>query len=126
MSDNWKIIIPGELPTLNEIIDEAKRGNYRYQPYNTMKKEHTQDIAWLAIAKIGKPLSKIDINITWICKNKRKDKDNIAAGVKFILDALVEAKIIKNDGWKHIGDINHSFKVDKNNPRVEVSIKEVS
>lgn len=126
MSNRWTIIIPGELPTLNEIIDEAKRGSYRYQPYNTMKKEHTYDIAWLAKAKIGKPLSKIDIDIAWFCKNRRKDKDNIAAGVKFILDALVEAEVIANDGWKHIGDINHSFKVDKKKPRVEVSIKEVS
>jgi len=124
MNSNWIITIPGELPTLNEIIDEAKRGNRRYQPYSMMKKNHTYSVAWISKAEIGKPLSKIDLDITWICKNKRKDKDNIAAGVKFILDGLVEAGVIKNDGWKQVGDINHSFKVDKNNPRIEVIIKE--
>jgi len=35
------------------------------------------------------------------------------------------AGVITGDGWKQVGDINHSFMVDKKNPRVEVVIKEV-
>ena len=120
-----KIIIPGELPDLNTIIAESKRGKGRWQPYNEIKQEYTNIVAWIAKSEIKKQLKKIDLTITWICKNRRKDKDNIMAGTKFILDGLVAAGAIENDGWKQIGDINHKFKVDKHNPRVEVEIREV-
>lgn len=114
------IVIPGELPDLNTIIDESKK---HWASYSTMKKENTEMVAWLAKGK-GK-FKKINLEIIWYCKNKRKDKDNISVGQKFILDGLVQAGVIENDGWKQIGDIKHRFKIDKNNPRVEVRIKEV-
>ena len=123
----YKIVIPGELPDLNTIIAESKRGRGKWQPYNEMKQEHTNIVAWIAKSEIKKQLKKIDLTITWICKNRRKDKDNISGGgTKFILDGLVAAGVIENDGWKQIGDISHKFKVDKHNPRVEVEIREVS
>ena len=117
----YSITIPGELPSMNEIVDASK---LHYMEYSNMKKENTELVAWIAKSKINKELKKIDLDIIWYCKNRMKDKDNIAAGVKFILDGLVVAEVIKGDGWKHIGDINHSFKVDKDNPRVEVVIRE--
>ena len=121
-----KITIPGELPTLNEIIEESKKGRGKYQPYNDMKRLHTEKIAWIVKSKIKDKYRKIDLDITWICKNKRKDKDNImAGGLKMILDGLVVAGVIKNDGWSEIGSINNHFEVDKDNPRVEVCITEV-
>ncbi|MCF6461473.1 RusA family crossover junction endodeoxyribonuclease [Clostridium sp. Cult3] len=114
------IVIPGELPTLNEIIDSSK---LHYMNYRDMKKEYTEMVAWLAKGK--GPFEKIDLDITWICKDKRKDKDNIATGIKFILDGLVMAGTIENDGWKQVNSFRHNFKVDKHNPRVEVKIREV-
>lgn len=85
-----KLIISGELPDLNKIINVSKR---HYMEYRNLKKEYTDLVTWLAKGK-GK-FSKIDLDITWYCKNKRKDKDNIAVGIKFILDGLVEAGTIK-------------------------------
>ncbi len=122
----YKIVIPGELPDLNTIIAESKRGRGKWQPYNELKQEHTNIVAWIAKSEIKKQLKKIDLEITWICKNRRKDKDNImAGGLKMILDGLVVAGVIKNDGWSEIGSINNHFEVDKDNPRVEVCITEV-
>lgn len=121
----YKIVIPGELPDLNTIIAESKRGRGKWQPYNEMKQEYTEMVAWIAKSEIKKQLKKIDLDITWICKNKRKDKDNIAAGIKFILDGLVTAGVIADDGWEQVNDFRHSFKVDKDNPRIEVKIREV-
>lgn len=92
--------------------------------YRNLKKKYTDLITLLARGK-GK-FERIDLDITWYCKNKRKDKDNIAVGIKFILDGLVEAKVIKNDGWKEINNFKHTFKVDKDNPRIEVKITEVT
>lgn len=65
----------------------------------------------------------IDISIQWY-QNGRKDPDNISFGVKFILDGMVKAGIIENDGQKQIRNISHSFiksKIDK----AEVKIMEV-
>ena len=114
-----KIIIPGELPDMNNIIKAAKS---HYGQYSKLKKQYTEVIAWSC--KGLKASGQIDLVITWHCKDKRKDKDNIAAGIKFILDGLVEGGVICNDGWKEIGNFHHIFKVDSKNPRVEIEITE--
>ena len=119
----YEIVIPGELPDFNLIIEESKKGNRRYQPYNEIKQHHTERVAWIIKSKIKKPLPKVDVEIEWICKDKRKDKDNVSGGgIKFILDGLVMAGVIKNDGWKEIGNISHTFGVAKHNPRAIVKL----
>lgn len=117
------IIIPGELPDLNQIIEEAKN---HWSNYSSLKKTNTQIVAYCTKQHVKQKYKKIDIEINWVCKNKRKDKDNIMAGTKFILDGLVAAGIIKNDGWAHIGEIRHRCTVDKQEPRIEVKITEVA
>ena len=67
----------------------------------------------------------VRIAFTWYEPNKKRDKDNIAFAKKFIFDALVENNVIPNDGWKNIDSFSDSFKVDAQNPRVEVEIMEV-
>lgn len=62
----------------------------------------------------------INLKITWYCKNKRKDPDNVAFGVKFILDGMQEARMIENDGFNEIKEIHHHFIVDKEFPRIEI------
>ena len=115
-----KLVIPGELPSLNEIIDAAKT---HYGKYSTMKRNNTEAISWPA--KQLPCYEAVELEITWYCKNKRKDPDNIAAAVKFIYDGLVEAGRLKNDGWKENKGWTNHFEVDKENPRVEIVIKEV-
>ena len=117
------IIIPGELPDLNQIIAESKN---HWGSYSSLKKANTQLVAFCTKQAKVKQYKKIDLEITWYCKNRRKDKDNIMAGTKFILDGLVQAGVIQNDGWANVGDIRHKFDVDKQEPRIEVKITEVS
>lgn len=117
------MIVPGELPDLNQIIEASKQ---HWGQYSKMKKDETNYVAWIASASIKRHYKKADIEITWCCKNRRKDKDNIMAGTKFILDGLVQAGVIKNDGWANVGDIRHKFRVDKQDPRIEVKITEVA
>ena len=66
----------------------------------------------------------INLKITWYCKNKRKDPDNVAFGVKFILDGMQQARMIENDGFNEIKEIHHYFAMDKDCPRVEIEILE--
>lgn len=109
--------IPGRLPGLNDIVAAAKE---HFGSYAKMKERYTTEIAWLA--KKLPSYEKVALVITWYEPDHRRDPDNIMAGQKFILDALVTAKVIPDDSQKHIQGISHRFKVDKLNPRVEVEI----
>jgi Holliday junction resolvase RusA-like endonuclease len=115
-----KLVIKGEFPGLNKIIDAAKS---HYQAYRRMKQDNTNAVAWPA--KKLPVYEAVELEVTWYCKNRRRDPDNIAAAIKFIFDGLVEAGRLKNDGWKENKGWTNKFKVDKENPRVEIVIKEV-
>jgi Holliday junction resolvase RusA-like endonuclease len=115
-----KIIISGTLPSMNEIVAESKR---HYGSYSKMKSHYTNHVAWTAkAAKLPSIEGLANFEITWFVRNRKKDKDNLMAGQKFIFDGLVSAGLLKNDGWAQIGTIVHRFEVDNKNPRVEVEI----
>lgn len=116
-----KLTIPGRLPGLNDMIDTA-RGN-RYASAK-QKKEYTELVAWCAKRARLPHFDRVDIVITWHEPHRQRDKDNIMAGQKFVLDGLVEAGVLENDGWKQIGDVTHRFRVDAKNPRIEVELIE--
>ena len=118
-----RLVVKGILPGMNEIT-KANRAN-RFQG-GKQKKEYDNLVIWSCKASKLKPIEGLNnYQFTWYCKNKRKDKDNIMAGQKFIFDGLQKAGIIENDGWNNVGDINHRFKIDKENPRVEIEIEEI-
>lgn len=63
---------------------------------------------------------------TWYEQNKRRDLDNVSSfGRKVIQDALVDTGVLKDDGWQYVVGFSDRFEVDKENPRIEVLIKEV-
>ena len=115
-----KFILQGEYCTLNEYT-EANRTHYRYGA--SIKKAETNRAALELKAQWDgtKPEVPVAMKISWYRTNRRTDPDNIAFAKKFILDAFVEVGIIKNDGWKWVGGFEDRFRVDKNNPRVEIT-----
>lgn len=113
-----KLIIPGEFPTLNEIIDASKAHKMKYA---RMKKGHGGVVSYHS-KSLGKITGRNAYHFTWYRKNRRSDPDNVSSGVKFLLDGLVKAGVLENDGWKQVGRLIHDFEVDKDNPRVEVEI----
>ena len=117
-----KLIIPGRLPGLNDMIEAARRNRYESAK---MKKEYTELVAWCAKSAMLPHFERVDLIITWYEPNMKRDKDNIMAGQKFILDGLVQAGVLSNDGWKQIGKVTHDFKIDRQNPRVEVELIEI-
>lgn len=53
--------------------------------------------------------------------NRERDTQNY---VKAVTDYLVNSGVIQNDSWKHIAhEIIIPMRVDKKNPRVEITIK---
>lgn len=104
---------------MNEIVKVSKEHHMKYA---NMKKDYTA-LVQMSAEKLPK-IERADFTINWYCRDKRKDKDNIMAGQKFIFDGLVKAGVLKNDGWSEIDQVLHRFDVDKNNPRIEVEIFE--
>lgn len=117
--------IDERLPGLNEYIDAERTSKYLAAD---MKKSVQETIGWLIKSQVRglKIKGQVHIHYYWVEPNKRRDPSNIAFAKKFIEDALVDIGIIENDGWKHIAGFSDSFSVDKDNPRVEVTIEEVA
>lgn len=121
----YKLVIPGKLHNLNDYIS-AERSN-RYVGAQMKKTDQNIVIYYaeqqLKGTSIGKP---VFMEYTWYEANRQRDKDNISSfGRKVIQDGLVKAKVLRGDGWNHIEGFSDRFEVDKENPRIEVLIKEV-
>lgn len=118
-----RFTISGRLSGLNEIIKVARYNRFEGA---SQKKKETQRCQWAIIAG-SVPVYKIPVRVSfkWIEQDLRRDPDNISAGAKFCLDALVELGRIPNDTRRWIKGITHEFPdPDKKNPRVEVMIFE--
>lgn len=116
--------IQGRLDGLNEFI-AANRTN----PYmgNKMKQDNEDIVIW----SIRQQLKDLHIDVPVVLKydfyepNRRRDLDNISSFAhKVIQDALVKTNVLKNDGWNEIVSYIDQFYIDRNNPRIEVTIIE--
>ena len=88
-----------------------------------VKRENDEVVAWSAKAAHIKPYTKpVQIDCLWVEPNKRRDHDGIHFGVKFILDGLVKAGILKDDSPRYVKRITHEVAYDRDNPRIEVWI----
>jgi len=119
MKDQPTFSIPGELPDLNTYIN-TERGN-KYAAA-AMKADATALVCQMAqyrrVQKVHQP---VVIEIHWLCRDKKKDPDNIAFAKKFIMDGLVLAGILEGDGWKNVLSFTDKFEVSKE-PRIDVYI----
>lgn len=124
-----KIIIKGQLPTMNEYINANRYSRFKggsmktqWTGYcaNYIKKDLKENNETILFLEEEGPFY---FNFDWYRKNKRSDPDNIAStGMKFIFDGFQKSGVLKNDGWKEIKGFSHSFFVDKVDPRVEITI----
>lgn len=118
-----KLVIPFPLPGLNEYTD-ANRSHR--EGGNAMKSKTQRAIIASLRKQIRRPFREpVTMRFRWYEKDRRRDKDNISFAKKFILDALVQMKVLRNDGWSNIdGGFQDDFFVDKSQPRVEIEIAE--
>ena len=116
-------IIWGRLPGLNEIISADRA----HAQVGARLKRETLDMVSLCIrTQRLKPVEKpIEIHYRFYEPNRRRDVGNVLAGAdKVIEDALVKCGILPDDGQKWVRNIVPWFGVDKENPRIEVELKE--
>nr|WP_308743236.1 hypothetical protein [uncultured Anaerocolumna sp.] len=122
----YKLTILGRLDGLNEYT-AANRTN----PYKggKMKQENEDTVIWqirqqLRGVHITKP---VIIYYRFFEPNSRRDNDNILSGAtKFIQDSLVKTKILVDDNQKCIPKFYFDTFVDKKNPRIELTITELT
>lgn len=118
---NNKFVIQGRLDDLNKYIGACRTNLYK----GAKMKRDNEKICMFYIkqAKVKKVENyPIKVKIDWYEKNRRRDVDGIQFATKFILDSLVKMKIIENDSQKYVNEIEHHVYIDKDNPRIEVSL----
>lgn len=118
-----KVVIPFQLPGLNDYIRELDRNRHK----GAKLKKDCQNAVRMALKwQIKRRLKEpVTMHYTWVEKDRRRDKDNVSAfGRKIIQDALVCMGALQNDGWSNVEGFSDSFRVDKKRPRIEIKIEE--
>lgn len=120
----YKFEIDKRLIGLNEYTNTNRYNKYA----GAEQKKKEQDYIKMCIRqqlgsiKIEKPVIG---HFLWIEENKRRDLDNICFAKKFILDSLVELKILKNDNRKMVCGFDDKFDYAKES-KVIVELEEIN
>ena len=128
----YAVTVKGYDSGLNELLN-AQRQKYdprlhKMRVFNPEKKKNDtlcskaiRCCAELKGVTINQP---IWVHYHFYCKDKKHDKTNIAyAFCKSFLDSLQVCKVIPNDGWSNIENVDFTFEIDKQNPRVVAEIE---
>lgn len=101
----WRIM--GRLPGLNEVTAVNRRNRYA----GAKQKRQVESVIAVQLQPRPSLTGKYHVHLTWYEPSKRRDPDNIASAIKFVLDAMQEVGILSNDGWEHIISLHHAFVV---------------
>ena len=75
----------------------------------------------------SKPYAKAIIHFAFfLASNRRRDTLNLMHGCKTYIDGIVDAGIIADDDWKTLSVGKATVSVDRDNPRVEITIVEAT
>lgn len=121
----YVLTIPGKLHNLNDYIS-AERSN-RYVGAQMKKADQNIIVHYAKKQLKGVSIERpVFMEYTWYEANRQRDKDNISSfGRKVIQDSLVRARVLRGDGWNYIEGFSDRFEVDRENPRIEILIREV-
>ena len=120
----YRFTIPARLPGANEYIRSC-----RTNKFIANKDKHNTEffiICCVPVSMRGLNLEKVKIKFTWVEQQRKRDPDNIRFGAKFILDALQQCKVLKQDNLSTITALEDEFVVNKTTKaHVIVEITEV-
>lgn len=116
------------LKGLNELLG-GRLYNFRTNTYHNSVKAENDKVCLMAIRKYMKGVTihkPIKVTYHIFAQDKRHDRSNLYSAVeKSFLDALQQAKVIKNDGYDDVLDSTFITELDRDNPRIVVEIEEV-
>jgi hypothetical protein len=116
-----EFFIPGEFTTLNEWIAAANRNRHAAAK---IKRDETARVRFAAFDVPEITRYPVHLHLTWYRRNRKSDPDNIAFAIKFVLDGLQDAGVMRQDTWASVATIAHHFDIDRENPGVAISIVE--
>lgn len=115
-------------PGMNDTVAAAQRNRYGYA-HEKRKitdlvarqcREVIDSTGWVA------PMAPVHIRMVWHEPNHRRDWDNVTHAVKFVLDGMVEAGVIRGDSQRWIPQpVEDVGDVDPDNPGVTVTIETI-
>ena len=116
----YKCVIDMKIPSLNDYIRACRSNAYLASKF---KKDLEEEIGIyvMQLPKFEKP---IKIHFHWIEGTKRRDFDNVAAGKKFILDAMVKQGRLKDDNRRFVTAFTDTFSYG-NATKVILTIEEL-
>lgn len=118
--------IDGELMDLNRYTNACR--SHWSNGSRAKREEMNKVIVYIKKARLKPVKGPVEIGISWIEGRRRggkvRDVDNIAFSAKFILDALVETRIIPDDNPRIVRNVYHYYRFNSENPHIEVSIME--
>lgn len=127
----YKFTIKGQLSNLNDYLKAERVAFRRGGKFTTKGNKLKHDTQNYIITQIRRDLrglhidKPIRLHYRFYEPNMKRDLDNVMSfAMKVTQDSLVLAKVIDNDGWKHIYGISAEFYVDSANPRIEVYLIE--
>ena len=93
-------IIPVKLPSLNEVVAENRRNCYAGAKLKRDTEETIMTYIFCEqVLKVEKPCI---VHMVFEEGNRKRDVDNVESAKKFILDALVRARILQGDSPKYV------------------------
>ena len=126
----YTLTIYGQLKGLNELLN-GRFYDKRTRGYHN-KVKHENDLICMDAIRFSKSLRHVRIKKPIIidyriyAKDRKHDRMNLLAAIdKSFEDALQKTGILKNDGWEDVLNTTHEFYVDRKNPRIEITIREI-
>ena len=118
------ITIPGQTPALKNMKGISCRNNkpamYTKKAVKDWNKSALQE---LALKYKGQAEGRVQIDyMFYVVDDRRRDIDNMVCSVN---DLLQDAGLIKNDDWNSLRVGSADAQVDKDNPRAELTIRDI-
>ena len=108
---NQTLVVRGKLPDFNSLINDVKR-HWKY--YAGAKRQWTGVTVAECVAQRLRPVTPpVVLDFVWFTASK------------MIIDGLVKASILPEDNQKIIKGFTDAFFKDKDDPRVEVTIRPI-
>lgn len=109
MQENNFFTIREKLPSLNEYINANRASRFKGSAFKHKVQEKI--CKYIVEAKSQgtlKPVKKpCEIYMDFTEKTHKRDVDNVQSSQKFVLDALVEMRILPDDSPKYVKQIHH-------------------
>lgn len=117
------LTVQGRLAGMNELLGAASR---HWAARAKLKKTEMERVCWACRQQRLRPVSgRATVSVQCFEPNARRDADNVISGAcKIVLDALQVAGILAGDGRRYIRLIQQPVEVDRQAPRVVVTIEE--